>query len=692
MIQWTPYAFVRITAFYVAGVLIGQSFPLDPLRWLPWVMLASFSYVMPMAVKWKRASGMVSGALGLTAIMLLGCVSGGRTQILADDHISRHTDTVDHYTGVVVSYPARSPRTWKVVVDVQSIHSDTGWASASGRVMLYLDTSAYRTPFRYGDVLLLSGRPQPVPGPANPEVFDYRRFLALRHIHNQHYLREGGAIRIGHDPPSKIMAVAIAARERAVSVFGRYVRGGNEHAVASALVLGYKEDLDDDLSDAFAASGTLHVLAVSGLHVGILYGIVMLVLKPVRRMRGGKWVAALCGIAVLWIYAFITGLSPSVLRAAAMCSVVSLAGPWGRRSSMYNTFAVSAFVLLVHNPNLVYSVGFQLSYAAVFGIVRFYPSLVRLWTPSSWIVSRIWQLSCVSLAAQIATFPLALYYFHQFPVWFLLANLVAIPLSFVILLAGLVTLAAAVWPAAAVVCGYLLHTAVWLLNRSVEITADLPFSVIDGIYISPFQCGVLVAIVAIIATLVTYRSYGLICGCAVLCIAFAAEGWIRAADNASEKELLVYQLRNGYAMEFRDAFHSYFLGDSTLSQNADALEFHTAGYRLASGIQDVEPVMGRPFVRELEGMRLMRWNGYTIIHIFSDGPKWPSDLDVDCMVVSRNALRTLDDLPEGILVSQLVVDGSNRAFIVGRLEREAAAKRIPFHATGRSGAFIKKIQ
>src|SRR5690606_42082461 len=123
---------------------------------------------------------------------------------------------------------------------------------------------------------------------------------------------------LGYDPPSKIMAVAIAARERAVSVFGRYVRGGNEHAVASALVLGYKEDLDDDLSDAFAASGTLHVLAVSGLHVGILYGLMMVMLKPVRKMGGGKWTVALCGIAVLWSYAFITGLSPSVLRAVMM--------------------------------------------------------------------------------------------------------------------------------------------------------------------------------------------------------------------------------------------------------------------------------------------------------------------------------------------------------------------------------------
>jgi competence protein ComEC len=558
--------------------------------------------------------------------------------------------------------------------------------------MLYLDQEGYAVSFEYGDVLLVSGRPQAVPGPANPEAFDYRKFLELRHIYHQHYVRGGKALSIGKDPPSAIMATAIKAREKAVEVFKRYVPGRQEHAVACALVLGYKDDIDDDLNDAFAASGTLHVLAVSGLHVSILYGIVMVALKPVRKIRGGKWAVALCGIAVLWIYAFVTGLSPSVLRAAMMCSVATLAEPWKRRSSLYNTFAVSAFVLIIHNPNLIYSVGFQLSYAAVFGIVKFYPPLLRLWEPSSWFVSKIWEVTCVSLAAQIATFPLALYYFHQFPVWFLLANLVAIPLSFVILVAGLITLAAAVWPAAATFCGYALQGTVWMLKRSVEITADLPLSVIDNIYISTFQFAMLTGIVAVVATLITHRSFVLICVCAVLSFAFAADGWIRTFNNASEKEFVVYQVRNVYGIEFREGFRSYFLADSTFSRNPDAEVYHTAGYRMANGVSSVVPATRQPFVRELKAARLIRWNGYTIIHIFSQSLEWPSYLDVDCMVVSRNALRTLNALPEGVTVAQIVADGSNSGFVVERLEQEAVSRGIPFHATGKSGAFIKKIQ
>ncbi|MDV3307711.1 MAG: ComEC family competence protein [Cyclobacteriaceae bacterium] len=693
MIQWTPYAFVRITLFYVTGVLVGKSWALDPVLVWPLVVLVVVAYIVLATTKRKRVSGVISGTLGLASILLLGCASGGRTMVLPADHISHYADSITHFAGVVTSYPSRSSRTWKVVLDVRSVRVRKAWKGASGKVMLYLDLDAYPSPFTYGDVLFITGGPRGVPGPANPEAFDYRRFLALRHIHHQHYV--GGnndAVRIGNDPPSPIMARAIAAREKAVEVFRRYVRGTREHAVACALVLGYKEDLDDDLSDAFAASGTLHVLAVSGLHVGILYGLVMVMLKPVRKMRGGKWTVALCGIAVLWSYAFITGLSPSVLRAAMMCSVVTLAGPWGRRSSMYNTFAVSAFALLVHDPNLIYSVGFQLSYAAVFGIVRFYPPLVRLWEPSSWIVSRIWQMSCVSFAAQLATFPLALYYFHQFPVWFLLANLVAIPLSFVILVTGLVTLAAAIWPAAAMVCGYALHGAVWLLNRSVELTADLPLSVIDGIYISSFQCWILGGIVAVIATLITHRSFGLVCAAAVLCFAFAADGWVRTFENSSVKEVIVYHLRNGYGMEFREAFHSYFFADSVHSRNADAVAYHTAGYRMTAGIRSVEAGASQPFVREFDAGRLIHWNDYTIIHIFSGGLKWPAHLDVDCVVVSRNALRTLDDLPEGVTLSQVVVDGSNSPFVVARMEREAVSRGIPFHATSKSGAFIKKIQ
>jgi competence protein ComEC len=685
MIQWTPYAFVRVTLFFVAGVLVGRSLSLEPLQLLPWVTVVIIAYLVLTVTKRTRYSGMFSGTIGLTAITLIGCASGGRTRQLAGDHIAHRIDSIDHYVGVVVSSADRSTRTWKVVVDVQSARTTRGWTRASGKVMLYLDQGAYPEPFQYGDMLFLSGRPQLVPGPANPESFDYRRFLALRYVYHQHYLRDGDAVLVGNDPPSFIMASAIMARKKAVDVFKRYVPGEREYAVACALVLGYKDDIDDDLNDAFAASGTLHVLAVSGLHVGILYGIVMAVLKPIRRIRGGKWTVALCGIAVLWIYAFITGLSPSVLRAAMMCSVATLAGPWGRRSSMYNTFAVSAFILLVYDPNRIYSVGFQLSYAAVFGIVKFYPPLLRLWEPSSWLASKIWEVSCVSIAAQVATLPLALYYFHRFPVWFLLANLAAIPLSFVILVAGLVTLAAAVWPIAAMASGYVLNGTVWLLNRSVKLTADLPFSVIDNIYISTFQCVMLAGIVAVIAILITYRNFALICACAVLCFAFAMEGWIRTYQNASGKEFLVYHVRNGYGIELRHAFRSYFLGDSTSS-------YHPAGYRMAASVHKVESVTEQPFARELDAARLISWNGYTIIHIFSQGLKWPSYLDVDCMVVSRNALRTLNDLPEGISFGQIVADGSNSASVVGRLERDAALRGIPFQATTKSGAYIKKIQ
>ena len=692
MIQWTPYAFVRITVFYVAGILLGRALDVPTNRWVPWIVITVLAYLVLAIVKRKGITGMITGTFGLISVVLLGCLSGARTRQLPADHIAHRIDDIRHYTGVVVTHPTRTSRTWKMVVAVQSVCTIKGWESASGKVMLYLDQDAYRTPFEYGDLLLLSGRPQPVPGPVNPEAFDYRRFLALRYIHHQQYGRAGDALRIGSDPPSLIRAVAIEARQKAIAVFSRYVPGEQEHAVACALVLGYKDDLDDELSDAFAASGTLHVLAVSGLHVGIIFAFVMVLLKPLQRMRGGKWIVAVCSITVLWIYAFITGLSPSVLRAAMMCSVATLAGPWGRRSSLYNTFAVSAFVLLVRDPNLIYSVGFQLSYAAVFGIVRFYPPLVRMWEPSSRIVSRIWEVSCVSLAAQLSTFPLALYYFHQFPVWFLWANLVAIPISFVILVTGLVTLAVAARPPVAVAFGHVLQGAVWVLNRSVELTADLPFSVIDGIYISGFQCAMLAGMVAMIAIFITHRSFTLICTCAALCFAFAGDGWIRTFQNASRTEVVVYHFSKNYGMEFREAFQSYFLADSALTRDEDAVAYQTSGYRMAGGIRKVNKGGRQPFVRDLGAARLICWNGYTIIHIFSSSLKWPSYLDVDCMVVSRNALRTLNDLPEGVTLSQVVADGSNSAFVVERLGREAAMRDIPFYATGKSGAFIKKIQ
>lgn len=631
------------------------------------------------------------GWAGLLAIYLLGYAAVPlRSETTNPVHIVHCSDTIENYTAVVASYPGRGANTWKQVAEVRSVRTEGGWRRAAGKVLLYFDLNGYDDPYPYGTTLLLNGSPQPVSGPSNPAEFDYREFLALQHIHCQQYLRADDAIAIGGDPPSRIMKLSIAMRSRAVAVFHRFMRKGQEQVVASALVLGAKDGLDDDLYAAYTGSGTMHVLAVSGLHVGIIYAMIMFVFGPIRKINGGRVCLALLSVTMLWGYAFVTGLSPSVLRATMMFSFVTIAGPWGRRANIYNTFAVSAFVLLLYEPNLIFSVSFQLSYAAVLGIVYFYPRFVNVWQPTSWLGRKVWETSCVSVAAQLATFPISLFYFHQFPLYFLFANLFAIPLSFAILVVGISTLIVSVWAPLATATGWLLNYLVLALNKTVTISASLPFGQVDGIFITPLQCWMLAGVVGAVVVLVEFRKLSALYAGLLFSLVFAVGGWAHALAHDGPR-MVVYHVRGHYGVEFTEGRRSYFLADSSLTRDARKISYHITGYRTASGVRTVRDASTAPFVRELEGARLICWKEYTIIHIFDREFKWPPDLTVDCAIVSNSAVRELPATRDGTAMSEMVVDGSNSGYVTRKLEREAAGYAVAFHATAKSGAFIKEI-
>lgn len=693
-IQWTPYAFVRLVLPLIGGILSANHFPvsIDPLHAFWGVSVLMMLFILAAFLRRRHGVRINGGWAGLLAIYLLGYVAVPfRSEAMDPDHLVHRHDTIQNYTAVVASYPGKGTNTWKQVAEVKSLHTKTGWRRADGKVLLYFDLDGYDEPFRYGTVLLLAGSPGPVPGPSNPEEFDYRRFLALQHILYQQYVRGDEAIPIGNDPPSTIMSLSLAARSSAVEVFRRFMPGGQEQAVASALVLGDKDGLDDDLYAAYTGSGTMHVLAVSGLHVGIIYSMIMFVFGPIRKIWGGKVCLAVLSVVILWGYAFVTGLSPSVLRATMMFSFVTIAGPWGRRANIYNTFAVSAFVLLFYEPNLIYSVSFQLSYVAVLGIVYFYPRLVTAWQPASWLGRKVWETSCVSVAAQLATFPVALFYFHQFPVYFLLGNLLAIPLSFAILVVGISMLMVAAWTPIVSVVGHLLYYLVQALNKSVMFSASLPFGVVDGIYITPLQCWMLAGLVFTAVALIEFRKANVLYAGLLFSVVFAAEQWKRETADTEKCRMVVYQVRGHYGIEFTAGARSYFLADTALATDRRKVSYHIAGYRTASGIETILDASGAPFVRELKGSRLICWKEYTIIHIFDREFKWPPDLAVDCTIVSNNAVRELPATTAGITSTQWVVDGSNSDYVARRLEQEASEHAVALHATGKSGAYIKEI-
>ncbi|MDR0436932.1 MAG: ComEC family competence protein, partial [Bacteroidales bacterium] len=318
--------------------------------------------------------------------------------------------------------------------------------------------------------------------------FDYRKFLARKQIFHTIYLNQRSWKKVDENGRSPVRAYAINVRDNFLSTLSQQGITGAEYAVTCAILLGYGAELTPELRKSYQNSGTVHILSVSGLHVGLF---AMVVMHLLFFLRGERWKLILKAVVVLtciWSYALITGFAPSALRSAIMFTFIILGKCMERRTSVYNSLATSAIVQLSYDPMVLYALGFQFSYLAVLGIVMTQMLFAKFWTPKNKVSRYVWECITVSIAAQLTTTPLSIYYFNQFPNYFILANIIASPLSVLIIPLGMTILVSA--PISSVVAsifGKLLNLTIWILNQSVSIIEQLPLSVWKNLEWSKFE-------------------------------------------------------------------------------------------------------------------------------------------------------------------------------------------------------------
>jgi competence protein ComEC len=379
-----------------------------------------------------------------------------------------------------------------LTLQLQSIKSDCNdtLRQCTGRVLLTVADTLAAT-FQVGDVLAFAAPIRATTAPHNPEAFDYGRYLHFQNIHYTAYAAHADALRWIQNAPMQWSwrRIAEAARTRLVSRLHRLLPQADEWSVAAALLVGYDDAISDDLREAYMQTGSTHILAVSGTHVGLVYAALawLFGFLPKSGSRTRRWGLTVLTLAVVWVFALLTGAGASVLRAAAVFTFLAIAKALRREVSIFNMLSVAGLVLLLQHPFLLFDVGFQLSFAAVLGIVVFYPMWHRRLFVQNRVLRFFLDLTLVSVAAQLATAPLSLYYFHQFPTYFCLSGLVAIPASVVAMYAGIGVLILGDVPLLSEVLGQILYYAVWLMNHSVYFVEQLPMSTIKGFSLSAWS-------------------------------------------------------------------------------------------------------------------------------------------------------------------------------------------------------------
>jgi competence protein ComEC len=703
---WSSFAFVRFALALMLGIGLGNHWPqtarTQSLVWGGLAVLALaylvFWWRLPRAA---RRPHLGLGSLGLGGLILLGLgLTGARNERLRLTHFAQGPGPLAYYEAVLSSDVSEKPSTYRATAQVRRRSTDgRQWQPATGQVLLYLaKTDAQGRPVprpTYGARLLVRGQPDTVPPPMNPHAFDYRGYLAKRQVYHQHYLPPTTYRGLGQAPPSRVMAAAIATKDWCVAQLQTYLASPLEAGLATALVLGVKDHLDNTLVEAYAATGTMHVLAVSGMHVALLFGLFAWLTRfnhwPARSKR--KIALAVVALGLLWFYAFVTGLSASVLRAVVMFSFLLVGQTWGRANNIYNTLGLSAFLLLLYDPFLLYDVGFQLSYLAVLGIAYLYPRLYHRWPIGNWLGRQLWMVSCASLAAQLATFPLSVYYFHQFPNYFWLANPPIIFLGTLALYACLVVLALAWWLAAAQLAGWVAKQVIAGLNLVTFSLENLPGALWDQLSITAAETWLIyLIIIALLAVWHTERKTWLhlaVAASAVLAVGQLGQWW----QQRQQQWVAVYHTRQVANLAWISGPQATVWADSAFAQPPQ-LQFSALPHWQALGVpleqarfRPLTDTAAGPATRPLApGHRLWVVNGRALLWLTAP-PRLAQAPELDVLVVGYPAVKRLSQL-QGLRFKQLVLDATFKRYAAQRLQQEAQAAGLACHAVPLDGAWL----
>ena len=371
---------------------------------------------------------------------------------------------------------------YKFTVNVKSLIYKKQKYNIDGTILVYFKNRP-KNAF-YNNFIVLKKDLTPITEPQNPNEFNLKRYLNFHHIYHQTFCDTTDVLILPNTTFS-IRKLAYCVQKELEKSLLNGIKTKREQSTISALILGQRDEISSDTITDFSASGAMHVLAVSGLHVGILLYIIRLLFRKILKSQIPNWVQLLVTLSLIWCFAFITGLSASVVRAAFMFSFILIGTTFRKNTSIYTILAASALCMTTYNPYIITEVGFQLSYSAVLGIIYFTPSFQRLIPESKWkLINQIRNITCVSIAAQLATFPIGLLYFHQFPTYFIFSNLLVIPSAFVIVGTGVIKLVFSCIPLLNLVLAKILWCFSWLLNETTHIIASFPQATISEIDIS----------------------------------------------------------------------------------------------------------------------------------------------------------------------------------------------------------------
>ena len=489
--------------------------------------------------------------------------------------------------------------------------------------------------------------------------------------------------------------------QKFVSVLNDNGLKGKEFAVAAALLLGQNDMLDNETRQAYSGSGVMHILSVSGLHVGVIYIIINFLLGFMKKSGRQLYLKTVLILLTIWAYSVLTGLSPSVMRAAAMFTFISIGNASRRHVHIINSLAVSAITLLLINPFLIMNIGFQLSYIAILGIVFINKPIADLWQPRNRILDYIWGLIAVSIAAQAATGPLAMYYFQQFPTYFLAGNLIAIPLSFLAIYSGVAVLLTFFVPIISNFLGLLTNYILFVLNSSLVFIEKLPYAVLHINSVFRIDMLLIYLILTAIVLLIYLKRKEFVYITLALVLLLSANLSYTSISRQRQQKIVFYSVNKQSAIGFINGKNQSLVADQALLNDTKSLKFQLDGSKSLYGITNIvasaiEANTGSSQGDSKQINSLMNVGNRFLFHdkrivlvdsipILSGNFK---KLKVDYLVIRDNPKFSIADLLRFYEPDLILFDGSNSIYRTDKWIAECKAAGVESYSLKDKGAYV----
>lgn len=664
----------KLSLFLILGILLG--YLLDTSPSIPFFCTFFSLILLAIIFKWfGKSHSAIFGLLVACTTLCIGFLAVTLVQPKNHgDHYSHSTGSGRHLYHLQIQEVLKSNYfADNYIASVLEIDHK----QSSGKILLSSMIDSLSPKLKPDQLITFYGSHTGINQPLNPHQFSYKRYLNTLGIYDRIQLKPH-LFEIKDESLSTPYGWAFKIREEIIAHLKKAQIGQEELGIIQALLLGQRTDISEDTYTNYINAGAIHILAVSGLHIGILLLILQFILAPLKQLKHGQSIQLAVMLAILWSYALLAGFSASIVRAVSMFSFLAYAIYLNRPTNTFNILALSLFFILLIEPMFLFQVGFQMSYIAVFAILWIYPILQRFWSPRNLLLKKTWQLTSVSIAAQLGVLPIALFYFHQFPGLFFLSNLAIIPFLGIILGMGIVVIVLAMTNILPLYIATIFNEMISLMNLIVGWIGKQETFIFRNISFDLVQVILGYILVASLLVFLVKRTPKRLLIFLALVISFQSY-FIYAHYTAQSKEEIIIMHQTKNTILFHQAGNNLTISATNKNMVGSLQEDYITAERIES--------VNHTFLQ----------NAYIIqdqqLYILDSlGLYPPKGHQPDVILVTQSPKLNLIRFIDSIKPTHIIADGSNYKSDVLRWQRTCELKKIPFHYTGEKGAFYFNLK